>query len=201
MHTDSTFRVVSCAGSDSTIKQTHKDTKSFLSCQAAVSVWKPNGHALAPQVLTSLGAGRSGIFLHCCVPSHFREINQTEDVLTFWDWTRRSLDTKSCKCIYTGVPWPIERARQDSWSWKHEPCQLQCKWRDNAGCAREREQTAVPCFWWHWNSAVAPETNLTQLPWERGVSLLEQLVEMTGYSNIFFECQQNKGILSLMLVL
>lgn len=32
-------------------------------------------------------------------------------MLTFWDWTRRSLDTKSFKCIYTGIPLASSKAR------------------------------------------------------------------------------------------
>lgn len=78
MNTDSSFRVESSARSDGTIKQTHQGHK-ILSSPAAVSVWKPHDHALAPQILTSLWAGRNGIFHHCCAPSQFSEINPTED--------------------------------------------------------------------------------------------------------------------------
>lgn len=70
--------------------ETSRTQNLFSSSQTAVSIWKPNhDHALAPQLLTVLWVGRSAISLHYCVPPQFREINKTEDMLTFWGLNRR----------------------------------------------------------------------------------------------------------------
>lgn len=63
------------------VKETWRTQNSFFSSQTAVSIWKPNDRA--PQSLTILWVGMSGVSPHYCVPPQFREISQTEDALTF----------------------------------------------------------------------------------------------------------------------